>query len=108
LLLPHKYKHFQDEDCHERTRNECHQNDTESQKYFPLRIFRTFSPITDFIDGYGMSRGNVQAAAPAPPAPLARVVNATTRDVPRCLGEIGRDAAFESITVTPQVRRAHR
>jgi len=49
------------------------------------------------------SRGNVQAAAPAMPAPLVSVVQATAQDVPVYLEEIGRNAAFESVTVTPQV-----
>jgi multidrug efflux system membrane fusion protein len=49
------------------------------------------------------SRSNVQAAAPAMPAPLVTVVKATAQDVPRYLDEIGRNAAFESVTVTPQV-----
>lgn len=49
------------------------------------------------------SRGNVQAAPAAPPPPLVTVVNATTQDVPRYLDEIGRNAAYESVTVTPQV-----
>ncbi|MFY9912406.1 MAG: efflux RND transporter periplasmic adaptor subunit [Candidatus Sulfotelmatobacter sp.] len=48
------------------------------------------------------SRGSVQAA-PAMPPPLVSVVKATTQDVPRYLDEIGRNAAFESVTVTPQV-----
>jgi multidrug efflux system membrane fusion protein len=48
------------------------------------------------------SRSNVQAA-PAMPAPLVTVVKATSQDVPRYLDEIGRNAAFESVTVTPQV-----
>lgn len=51
----------------------------------------------------GCSRSNVQAAAPATPAPLVTVVNATAQDVPNYLDEIGRNAAFESVTVTPQV-----
>src|SRR6202795_712823 len=51
----------------------------------------------------GCSRSNVQAAAPAVPAPLVTVVNATSQDVPNYLDEIGRNAAFESVTVTPQV-----
>lgn len=51
----------------------------------------------------GCSRSNVQAAAPAMPAPLVTVVNATAQDVPNYLDEIGRNAAFESVTVTPQV-----
>jgi membrane fusion protein, multidrug efflux system len=48
------------------------------------------------------SRGKVQAA-PAMPAPLVTVVKATVKDVPQYLDEIGRNAAFESVTVTPQV-----
>lgn len=50
------------------------------------------------------NRSNVQAAGPAaPPAPLVIVVQATTRDVPKYLSEIGRNGAFESVNVTPQV-----
>jgi multidrug efflux system membrane fusion protein len=49
------------------------------------------------------SRSSVQAAAPAMPAPLVTVVKATAQDVPKYLDEIGRNAAFESVTVTPQV-----
>jgi len=51
----------------------------------------------------GCGKGNVQAAAPAMPSPLVTVVRATVQDVPRYLDEIGRNAAFESVTVTPQV-----
>jgi membrane fusion protein, multidrug efflux system len=51
----------------------------------------------------GCSRNNVQAATPAMPAPLVTVVKATAQDVPKYLDEIGRNAAFESVTVTPQV-----
>lgn len=48
------------------------------------------------------SRNKVEAA-PAMPSPLVTVVKATAEDVPRYLDEIGRNAAFESVTVTPQV-----
>ena len=48
------------------------------------------------------TKGNVQAA-PAMPVPLVTVVKATAQDVPRYLDEIGRNAAFEAVTVTPQV-----
>jgi multidrug efflux system membrane fusion protein len=51
----------------------------------------------------GCSRSNVQAAEPAMPAPLVTVVQATAQDVPKYLDEIGRNAAFEAVTVTPQV-----
>jgi membrane fusion protein, multidrug efflux system len=50
----------------------------------------------------GCSKNNVQAA-PAMPAPLVTVVKAESQDVPRYLDEIGRNAAFESVMVTPQV-----
>jgi multidrug efflux system membrane fusion protein len=49
------------------------------------------------------SRGNVQASAPAIPPPLVTVTKATAQDVPGYLDEIGKNAAFESVTVTPQV-----
>jgi membrane fusion protein, multidrug efflux system len=48
------------------------------------------------------NRSNVQAA-PAMPSPLVSVVLATAQNVPNYLDEIGRNAAFESVTVTPQV-----
>jgi membrane fusion protein, multidrug efflux system len=49
------------------------------------------------------SRSNVQAAGPAMPPPLVTAVRATIQDVPRYLDEIGRNAAFEAVTITPQV-----
>ncbi len=51
----------------------------------------------------GCNKSDVQAAAPAMPAPLVTVVSATAQDVPQYLDEIGRNAAFESVTVTPQL-----
>jgi multidrug efflux system membrane fusion protein len=55
------------------------------------------------VNALGCSRGKVQAAAPAFPVPLVTVVKASAQDVPLYLDEIGRNAAFESVTVTPQV-----
>src|SRR5438477_4938348 len=50
------------------------------------------------------SRNNVQAAGVgAPPSPLVTVIQASAQDVPRYLDEIGRNGAYESVTVTPQV-----
>lgn len=47
---------------------------------------------------------SVQAAGPmGPPAPLVTIAQASAQDVPRYLDEIGRNAAYESVTVTPQV-----
>jgi multidrug efflux system membrane fusion protein len=50
----------------------------------------------------GCSKSDVQAA-PAMPAPLVTVGNATAQDVPKYLDEIGRNVAFESVTITPQL-----
>jgi multidrug efflux system membrane fusion protein len=50
------------------------------------------------------NRGNVRADSPlALPPPLVTVVDAAAGDVPRYLDEIGRNTAFESVNVTPQV-----
>ena len=50
------------------------------------------------------NRSNVQAAGPtAPPPPLVTVVQTSAQDVPKYLDEIGRNGAYESVTVTPQV-----
>src|ERR1017187_7331536 len=50
----------------------------------------------------GRSEGKAQEA-PAMPAPLVAIAQARSQDVPIYLDEIGRNAAFESVTVTPQV-----
>lgn len=66
--------------------------------------YLTLAPVAlSLLMSVGCSRGTVQAAAPAMPAPLVTVAAATAHDVPRYLDEIGRNAAFESVTVTPQV-----
>jgi membrane fusion protein, multidrug efflux system len=50
------------------------------------------------------NRGKAQAAGPgALPPPLVTVVEASSKDVPRYLDEIGRNTAFESVNVMPQV-----
>lgn len=49
-------------------------------------------------------RGDGKAqAAPSMPPPLVTVAQAMAQDVPVYLDEIGRNAAFESVNVTPQV-----
>jgi len=55
------------------------------------------------LNAVGCSSGKVQAAPAGPPPPLVSVVKARTQDVPRYFDEIGRNAALESVTVTPQV-----
>ena len=63
----------------------------------------TVAALLSMLATIGCSRSNVHAAPPAMPAPLVTVVKATAQDVPRYLDEIGRNTAFESVTVTPQV-----
>ena len=48
------------------------------------------------------NRSSVRAEGPALPPPLVTVAQATAQDVPRYLDEIGRNVAFESVSVTPQ------
>jgi membrane fusion protein, multidrug efflux system len=49
------------------------------------------------------NRGTAQAEnASALPPPLVTVVTAAAQDVPRYLDEIGRNTAFESVSITPQ------
>jgi len=50
------------------------------------------------------NRGKAQAASPDTlPPPLVSVAEASARDVPHYLDEIGRNTAFESVNVMPQV-----
>lgn len=52
----------------------------------------------------GCNKSEVHAApSAAPPAPVVTVVRASSTDVPVYLDEIGKNGAFESVTVTPQV-----
>lgn len=52
----------------------------------------------------GCNRSTAQAGIPAtPPPPLVTVTTPRIQDVPRYLDEIGRNAAFESVSVMPQV-----
>jgi len=59
--------------------------------------------VLGLLQAIGCSSGKVQAAPAGPPPPWVSVVKARTQDVPRYLDEIGRNAALESVTVTPQV-----
>jgi multidrug efflux system membrane fusion protein len=61
-----------------------------------------FSLLLLAFAAVGCSRNQV-LAAPAMPPPLVTLAKATAEDVPRYLDEIGRNTAFESVTVTPQV-----
>jgi len=66
--------------------------------------FKVFGALLMALTLTACNRGNVQAAGPAgPPAPLVSVVQATAHDVPKYLDEIGKNGAYESVNVTPQV-----
>lgn len=52
----------------------------------------------------GCNHGTAQADPPATlPPPLVTVTTVRVQDVPRYLDEIGRNTAFESVSITPQV-----
>lgn len=54
--------------------------------------------------GVACNHSTAQAGAPATlPPPLVTVTNTRVQDVPRYLDEIGRNTAFESVSITPQV-----
>jgi len=64
--------------------------------------FFAFAALAALLASSACSRNKVQAA-PAMPPPLVTVAKATSQNVPRYLDEIGKNMAFESVTVTPQV-----
>jgi multidrug efflux system membrane fusion protein len=74
------------------------------------RILRAWSRKSQFMLGlvcltaaFSISCGKKVTAAPERPATLVTVSGAVSRDVPIYLDEIGKNGAFESVTVTPQV-----
>jgi membrane fusion protein, multidrug efflux system len=69
---------------------------------FRNRYIALFGAAAFLFMTVACSRSNVQAA-PAMPPPLVSAVRATAQDVPRYLDEIGRNVAFEAVTITPQV-----
>jgi multidrug efflux system membrane fusion protein len=70
--------------------------------FFGHRSLALTGSILALVTMAACNKANVQAA-PVMPAPLVTVVKATAKDVPQYLDEIGRNAAFESVTITPQV-----
>jgi len=56
-----------------------------------------------FIVGCSSGHAKPTATGPGMPAPLVTITTAKAQDVPRYLDEIGHNAAFETVTVTPQV-----
>ena len=71
---------------------------------WPERLFCSSLLLAIAVFGAGCNRGTAQAGSPATlPPPLVTVATAETQDVPRYLDEIGRNAAFESVSITPQV-----
>jgi membrane fusion protein, multidrug efflux system len=59
-------------------------------------------PVVLFAVSCGRGNAHADAAMTLPP-PLVTVVAASSQDVPRYLDEIGRNVAFESVSVMPQV-----
>ena len=69
------------------------------------RISTILLPSLFLLVVIGCSSGHAKPTATGPgmPAPLVTVTTAKAQDVPRYLDEIGHNAAFETVTVTPQV-----
>ena len=55
------------------------------------------------VSSVSCGHSGVQAQGAGFPPPLVSVVQAKAQDVPRYLDEIGRNTAFESVNITPQV-----
>ena len=66
-------------------------------------ISTTLIATLALIAAIGCSSGSAKSAPPAPPVPLVTAALAKSQDVPRYLDEVGRNVAFETVTVTPQV-----
>jgi len=68
------------------------------------RAFGAMLPVLILVVCAGCKKSGVRAGSAANlPAPLVTVAEAKAQDVPRYLDEIGRNVAFESVNVTPQV-----
>src|SRR5579859_7825289 len=63
----------------------------------------TLSVLGALTAAAACNRENAHAAPPPPMAPLVTTASAVSRAVPTYLDEVGRNGAFESVTVTPQV-----
>src|ERR1700686_853313 len=63
----------------------------------------TLSVLGALTAATACNRENAHPGAPPPMAPLVTAAPAVSRAVPTYLDEIGRNGAFESVTVTPQV-----
>jgi membrane fusion protein, multidrug efflux system len=77
-------------------------NTVKTKAFFAKASLPLAGLILSVLTTAACSKNKVQAA-PSMPAPLVTVVKTTAKDVPQYLDEIGRNMAFESVTVTPQV-----
>jgi len=79
-------------------------NDDPRQRYRTRQLAVAALMLAMAAFGAGCNHGTAQAGAPATlPPPLVTVTTARVQDVPRYLDEIGRNTAFESVSITPQV-----
>ena len=77
---------------------------TERKPQGDYRAFLLLSLLPFILACASCNRNKVQAGGAATlPPPLVTVAKAMAQDVPRYLDEIGRNMAFESVSVTPQV-----
>jgi membrane fusion protein, multidrug efflux system len=85
-----------DEDAMNRT--------VQSGSHFPYERLAWVALLTStsLLATVGCSKNNVHAALTMP-LPLVTVIEAKAQDVPKYLDEIGRNVAYEAVTITPQV-----
>lgn len=67
------------------------------------RSLPAYALVLSAIGALGCNRQKAQAAPQQPPPPLVTVAPAKSQNVPVYLDEIGKNGAFESVTVMPQV-----
>lgn len=75
--------------------------DAASLKLIPVVYLALLLPLVLFAAS--CNRSKAQAATGTFPPPLVSVVEASAKDVPQYLEEIGRNTAFESVNLMPQV-----
>jgi len=77
---------------------------TRRSLFLGKRVFEPLSllPVVLICVSCNHGAARAEGAATLPP-PLVTVATATAQDVPKYLDEIGRNAAFESVSVMPQV-----
>jgi len=76
---------------------------TPVNRSFPVRSAIVLSLLLILLFTAACNRGNPQASPLTMPTPVVTVAQAVTREVPTYLDEIGKNGAYESVMIMPQV-----